>query len=558
MRKIVSAAAMREIDRLTVERYAMPSLLLMEQAATATMRAIDARFDSNLSHKKVCVLCGGGNNGGDGATLARLLWLAGARVQVVLFGRVDQTQGDALTNFEIVRRLAGFASGSISQPPPLTFTECETLAAWQEITGAGRSYDIVVDALFGTGLSRPLDTLPAKVVEHVALLRRARERANATYPLIVALDIPSGLNADRAEINGLAMPADLTVTFTAPKAANVLPPAAYHNGELVVASIGSPAKLIEETASNLFLVEREDARRWLVQTRYAPDSYKNTHGHALVIAGSRDYTGAPVLCGDAAMHSGAGLVTVATAASAHQAVSARLMPEVMTASLPETSGGAISIEALNRVRQLAARANVIAIGPGLSSTEDSTRHFVRAVVENRRTPVVIDADALNALAPWPADVYGSEEFPLILTPHIGEMRRLIGAHADAPLADRVTLTREFASAHNLILVLKGSRTLIAAPDQRVFINPTGNAGLGTAGAGDTLTGIIAGFNAQAFGALKNRPDALEATIAAVYVSSLAGDMAAREKGMRALVASDIRKHFSAAIRMLDAEGEMPR
>jgi len=264
-----------------------------------------------------------------------------------------------------------------------------------------------------------------------------------------------------------------------------------------------------------------------------------------------------VLCGDAAMRAGAGLVTVATAASAHNAVSARLMPEVITASLPETNDGAISFEAFENAAKLIERANIVAIGPGLSSKDDSTRRFVRAIIKNRQTPVVIDADALNALAPWPDDLHSSNDCPLILTPHTGEMRRLIGADIEAAFADRVAIARDFAVAHNLILVLKGSRTLIAAPDGRVFINPTGNAGLGTAGSGDTLTGIIAGFIAQAFGTLKKEASALEAVVAAVYVGGFAGDIAAREKGMRTLVASDVREHFSAAIRTLDAEGEAP-
>jgi len=558
MRKIISAAAMREIDRLTTERYATPSLLLMEQAATAAAREISAQFEGDVSHKNILVLCGKGNNGGDGAALARTLCNAGAHVDVLLFGRIEDTKGDARINFEIVRSLNGFVDGSPTLSYPLTFFEIDDIAIWEDIKWINlHNVDVIVDALFGTGLTRPLTGLPHEVVKHLARIRERRKNARATSPIIVSLDVPSGLNADSAEIIGTAVQADLTITFTAPKPANVLPPARHHNGELVIANIGSPAKLIDEAPSDLFLVELEDVRRWLVQTRYTPDSYKNTHGHALVIAGSRDYTGAPVLCGDAAMRAGAGLVTVATAASAHNAVSARLMPEVITASLSETNDGAISFEAFESATKLIERANIVAIGPGLSSSDDSTRRFVRAIIKNRQTPVVIDADALNALAPWPDDLHGSNDCPLILTPHTGEMRRLIGADIEAAFADRVAIARDFAVAHNLILVLKGSRTLIAAPDGRVFINPTGNAGLGTAGSGDTLTGIIAGFIAQAFGTLKKEASALEAVVAAVYVGGLAGDIAAREKGMRTLVASDVREHFSAAIRHIDAEGEAP-
>jgi NAD(P)H-hydrate epimerase len=556
MQRIITAAGMREIDRLTAERFSTPSLLLMEAAASASAEAIAARLPLGLSGKRARILCGRGNNGGDGAALARVLWLAGARCDVVLFGRVEETKGDARANFEIAHRLSSFEAGSHTQPPPLSFTECEDIAAWEEIASA-HSYDLIVDALFGTGFSRPMEGVYCQVVEHVALLRRARERAHTSHPLIVSLDIPSGLNADSAALTGEAVQADLTVTFTAPKAGNVLPPASHYNGELVVANIGSPPALLEAAETQLFLTEAEDAREWLVKTRYAPDSYKNTHGHALVIAGSREMTGAAVLCGKAALRAGAGLVTIATSTTAQPAVAARALPEIMTATLPETTLGAVSFEAIEQVTKLSLRANVIAIGPGLSNGDESTRRFVRELVEKRTTPLVIDADGLNALAPWPESLRGSDALPLILTPHPGEMLRLMGTDDKEAMADRVRAARVFATAHELILVLKGTRTLIAAPDGRVFVNPTGNAGLGTAGAGDTLTGIITGFIAQAFGTLREKADALAATIAAVYVGGLAGDIAARRLGMRTLLASDISESLGEAIGALDAQGEQP-
>jgi hydroxyethylthiazole kinase-like uncharacterized protein yjeF len=551
---------MREVDRLTTERYRLPSLLLMEAAANASASAIAAHLNRhNISGKRARILCGRGNNGGDGAALARVLWLAGVRVDVLLFGRVEDTKDDARTNFEIVKHLAGFDAGSHESPPPLTFLECDTLAAWEEAaSSAPHVYDIIVDALFGTGLTRPLEAIPLKVVEHLAMIREARERARADYPLIVSLDIPSGLNADSAEPIGAAVRADLTVTFTAPKPANVLPPASHYGGrQLVIAEIGSPPALLASTRSQLFLIEREDARVWLKRTRYTPDSYKNTHGHALIIAGSRGMTGAASLTGNAAMRAGAGLVTIATAISAQPAVAAQTMPEIMTAALPETEAGAISHEAVEQILKLAERAAVITVGPGLTALDESTRRFVREIVQRRTTPVVIDADGLNALAPWPEQLRGSHEYPLILTPHPGEMLRLIGAHEKDALRDRVSVAREFAMKHELILVLKGARTLVASPDGRVAVNPTGNAGLGTAGAGDTLTGIVTGFIGQAFATLQAEADAFSATVAALYVGGLAGDLAARERGMRNMTASDIREHLGAAICEIDAEGERP-
>lgn len=548
---------MREIDRLTEERYGLPSLLLMESAAQSSLRAIMKRFPEALNRRRALILCGRGNNGGDGAALARLLWLAGAQCNIVLFGRAEEAKGDARTNFEIARSLSRFDAGTNELPPPLSFTECETDAAWEEISASHHPYDLIVDALFGTGLKRPLQGVHLKVAEHIRLMREARERAHVPVPLIVSLDVPSGLNADSAELIGEAVRADMTITFTAPKPANVLPPAAHYNGELHIAEIGSPPSLISAARSKLFLTEREDARAFLVKTRYQPDSYKNRHGHAFIFAGSRGMTGAAALTANAAMRAGAGLVTLATSLSAQASAVTHLMPEVMTEGLAETESGALSYEAIERAKELMARADVVAIGPGLTREDEGTRRFVREVVEGRATPVVIDADGLNALAPWPADLRGSKERPIILTPHAGEMLRLLGETEMGALRDRVSVAGEFSARHNLILLLKGARSIVAAPDGRVFVNPTGNAGLGTAGAGDTLTGIITGFLAQSFATPVEERDALLAVTSALYVGGLAGDLAARERGMRTMTASDIREHLSDAIRQLDEEGERP-
>src|SRR6266478_5872848 len=499
---------MREIDLKTTERCRIPSLALMENAAAAVARAVAAL--AGIEDQSILVLCGKGNNGGDGAATARLLECASAEEWRTL--------------------------------------QCNELA---------KPYAAVIDALFGTGLTRPLKGLYSEVIGYLRELRRPTDVDAPRLAAIISIDIPSGLNADSAQTIGVAVQADVTVTMTAPKPANVLPPASTYNGDLIVADIGSPPELVQEAESHLFVSEEADARRWLIKTRYAADSYKNSHSHLLVIAGSRGFTGAAALCGNAAMRSGAGLVTVGTPVSSQPLVATQVMPEVMTAALAETDRGAVSDQALSHVLKLAQRANVIAIGPGLSSEEDRTRDFVRTVVEQRDTPVVIDADGLNCLAPWPDGLLGSSDLPVILTPHPGEMLRLMGTDDRSLLDDRVAAAREFAVAHEVILVLKGTRSLIGAPDGRVFVNPTGNAGLGTAGAGDTLTGIIAGFLAQAYATLRSKADALETTIAALYISGLAGDLAAQEIGMRTMVASDIREHLSAAISSLDPRGELP-
>jgi len=554
---VIFTEQVREIDRLTIENYHTPSLVLMESAANACLGAIQSHFTDGLEGKIALVLCGKGNNGGDGAALARGLSRSGVHCDVILFGKLTDTIGDARANLEAVSKLAGFEAGSASAPAPLTFAECDGISAWEQLARPRKTYDVIVDALFGTGLARPLEGVFLKAIDHLSLLRSARERVSDARPLIFSVDIPSGLNADQSNPIGPAVQADITVTFTAPKPANVLPPAAEFGGKLVVADIGSPRSLTAAAKPWLFVTEESDAKNWLKSTRYTPESYKNTHGHVFIAAGSRDYTGAAALCGNAAMRSGAGLVTVATPVSAQAAVATSLMPEVMTTALAETDRGVVSDQAIESFMQLASKATVIGIGPGLTADDERTRRFVRTIVERRTQPVVIDADGLNCLAPWPRDLSGSEQLPLILTPHPGEMLRLIGTDNKSALAGRVAAAREFATTHKLILVLKGSRSIVASPDGRVFVNSTGNAGLGTAGAGDTLTGLIAGFLSQAFAGFKDQANALDTTIAALYVGGLAGDLAARRLGMRTMVASDIRDHFGAAIRYLDPIGEQP-
>jgi hydroxyethylthiazole kinase-like uncharacterized protein yjeF len=269
----------------------------------------------------------------------------------------------------------------------------------------------------------------------------------------------------------------------------------------------------------------------------------------LIVAGSRGKTGAACLAGSGAMRAGAGLVTVATAESSEPVVASRLIVECMTERLAETASGAVTREAAARALELASERDVVAIGPGLGSAEETTRAFVRALAVKRQRPMVIDADGLNSLAPWAENLRGSPELPMILTPHPGEMARLAGKSISDIVQNRVEVAREFATAHGVIVVLKGSRTLIAAPDSEVYVNPTGNPGMATGGTGDVLTGIIAGLLAQ------KTDDPLAATIAAVYLHGLAGDMAAGKSGTRAMIASDIAAHLGGAIIETGGEAE---
>jgi NAD(P)H-hydrate epimerase len=326
------------------------------------------------------------------------------------------------------------------------------------------------------------------------------------------------------------------VTFTAPKLANVLPPASNFNGELVVANIGSPQELIDNSPSQTFLAEEKDARAWLEKSEFTSSSYKNSRGRVLIVAGSRKMGGAAVLAANSAMVSGAGLIRVATPESARDGVAARTLPEALVAGVRETEAGAIAFEALEEVVELTSKADVVAVGSGLSSEEETTKRFVRDFVAQRKHPMILDADALNALSPFA--IKGSDEFPLILTPHQGEILRLLGTEDTEILKDRVGLVRDFAQKHHVILLFKGERSLVAAPDGRVVINPTGNSGLGKAGNGDTLVGILAGFVAQA---VQLKIDIFETVVAAVYLAGLAGDIAAEKYGRRSMLATDVRE-----------------
>jgi NAD(P)H-hydrate epimerase len=531
--KILSAAEMREVDRLTTERFGVPSLTLMENAATRTVETVEKRF-GDVRSKRALIICGPGNNGGDGAAIARLLHNKGALVDCLLLGKVADSKGDARTNFEAALAIARDAK------PDFRFVEIGTKEQfWQEATA--HPHTLFVDAIFGTGLARPALGLFEEAIHLI-------NDHTGEWP-VVSVDIPSGIASDSQELIGPAVRADLTVTFTAPKIGNLMPPASDHCGEVVVVSIGSPHELINSSGSRLNLIERCDVERWLASSRRDPHANKGDVGKVLVVAGSRGKTGAACLAGEAALRSGCGLVTIATPESSQSVVASRVIPECMTESLAETSVGSVSREAADRVLELAAERDVVAIGPGLGSAHQSTRTFVRAVTMKRGRPMVIDADALNSLAPWAENLRGSTELPMILTPHPGEMARLVSKSTADVTRNPIDTARNFTVARGVILVLKGSPTVIATPDGQVYVNSTGNAGMATGGTGDVLTGMISSFVAQ------KQDDPLNATIAAVYLHGLAGDIAASKLGTRAMTASDITTHLGEAFTSVGGDAE---
>ncbi len=551
MQKVLTAEQMREVDRLTTERYGIPSILLMENAAHAVARVITEKLGGSVKGKSILVLCGKGNNGGDGAALARILQLADAQVEIILFGKIEDTDGDARINFDVAKGIIDWVR------------EFESREEWDEwFYQSWQDWAVVVDAVFGTGLNRPVDIWLGNIIRHINVANEAK-REFVGERIAISLDVPSGLNSDLPDIIGEVFQADATVTFTVPKPANVLSPASSFNGEIFVTNIGSPYTLVSEFESQMFCSELDDARNWLIDTDFEYDSYKNKRGHSLIIAGSESYSGAAVLCGNSAMRSGVGLVTIATPQSSKDSVASRVLPEVMIRRVAETASGSIDETAFDGLTDLLTKADSVAIGSGLS-LDESTKRFVEKVIENRRQPTIVDADALTLLSPFegamqkPAREQGrssqrsdhaladtrasgpdvDDEPPLILTPHEGEFMRLLGTTDKDAIKDRVAAVREFSQKHNVILVLKGERVLIGEPGGKVVVNPTGNSGLGKAGNGDTLTGILAGFVAQA---VKFNIDIFETVVAAVYVAGMAGDVAEQKYGKRVMTASDVRE-----------------
>jgi NAD(P)H-hydrate epimerase len=520
--RVLNSRQMREADRRTIEQIGIPSIVLMENAGRQVVATVESAFE-DLTSMRIAVVCGRGSNGGDGFVVARTLIEHGSDVGVYLIGRGDDVSGDARTNLDALRKLG------------VDVVEIRDAAAWElhgtDVLGA----DLVVDALVGTGLSAPLTGLLETVVADL----------NASIRPVVAVDLPSGLSADGPEVVGPAVQATVTVTLGAPKLPLVLPPAESFAGRLVVAEIGIPRAVINDIDGPWVEVLDKSAIRAIIEPRSA-DSHKGDYGRVLVVAGSRGKTGAAHLSAIAALRSGAGLVTIATPASC-QPIVAAMGCEYMTEPLAETADGMVAHDALERVLDIGA--DVIAVGPGLGRSK-ATAAFVKGLLERAGVPLIIDADALNACGDEPGRLAGRDGIDIVITPHPGEMARLVGVDAEEVQAHRLDVARDFATSHRVFVVLKGHRTIVASPDGKTFINMTGNPGLATGGTGDVLTGMIAGW----FGQLL---DAEAAAKLAVYLHGLAGDLAEADEGEVALVAGDVVARLGDAVLELTGERVPP-
>jgi len=521
--KIVSAAEMREIDRATSERFGVPSITLMENAGSAVARFVLSDYPQA---ERVGILCGKGNNGGDGFVVARKLVEAGRAVRVLLLSDPEELRGDAAAMFQnMLQRLQPLKIA------PLVVRE----ASWLDSLDAAEIFaaDVIVDAILGTGFHPPVSPLYAAAIG----------KMNAASAPIVAVDIPSGADADamrppaatgsrngvRDEVRGEAR-GDAIVTFTAPRPAHVF--AGLTSGPTVISPIGSPPEAIMSQLGLHLSTPPDFAPLLAPRTR---ESNKGSYGHVLVIGGSLGKAGAAAMAGFAALRTGAGLSTVATPLSVLPTV-ASFHPELMTEPMAETEQGTISLRALGSgLDSLLERKTIVAIGPGISRNSE-TADFVRRIVKRRDTSsvvnMVVDADALNAFEGSASQLNGRGQ-TLVITPHPGEMSRLTGLSIAEIQANRLEVARNFAREHESIVVLKGHRTLIAAPDGTVWVNPTGNPGMATGGTGDVLTGMVAGLIAQ------HPQHALEATALAVYLHGLAGDLASKSVGGTSLVATDL-------------------
>ena len=515
MLRALSATEMRSVDRTTIEERKIPSLLLMENAAQAVVRKLGEEIPT-LGGEKVVVLCSKGNNGGDGLAVARQLLLLWPRLDltVAMLADLDMLSQDTRSNWNMLAAQDFCPQSVLSE------------ADWDVLLARIGDATVVVDALLGTGVRGPVRGLVARVIADVnAGFRNAK---------VVAVDMPSGLGSDSGEPLGPAMRADMTVTFTAPKASQVLSPTCELLGDLTVARIGTADSVIEALPGpRLLLSEPADIGEYTAKRERS--SHKGSYGHVLAIGGSLSKPGAILMAGTAALRAGAGLVTVLTAAGAADTVIGTT-PELMLEPATALADGSLGPDSLD-ARCLEGK-TVVAIGPGIGRSVANSA-LVRRVVDECSLPLVIDADGLAAVN---AHDFRTRSAPTVLTPHPGEMAGLLGTTSAEVQRDRIGAARGLASASGAFVVLKGDRSLIAAPDGDVVVNPTGTPGMATAGSGDILTGMVSALLAQF-----PQSAVVRTVAAAVYLHGLAGEFAAGRLGEQSMLATDIARSLAAAL-----------
>ena len=508
MRRIVTTEEMRKIDRRTIEDVGVPGLLLMENAGLGVVRVIEEVL-SETNGRRVTVVCGKGNNGGDGMVIARHLFNRGISVRIILIGKKEQLQGDALINMRIVDSFG------------LEIDEVNDKKILRRVDEG----DLIVDALLGTGITGEVQGFYADVIEWM----------NRSSVPVVSVDVPSGLHADDGTFEGACVRAYRTVTMAEIKRGLVLPPGRELAGELTVADIGAPAFVSESVGVRTFIIEEEDVRERLPERPVS--AHKGAFGKILIIAGSTGMTGAAVLASMAALRVGGGLTILGIPESLNPILEEKLT-EVMTKPLPETNQGTLSENAESEIDELLEWADVLAVGPGVT-TVPKTAELVRKIVMKSKKPMVIDADGLNAFSGM-AELLGKKEGPTVMTPHYGELSRIINLSIEEIAVNRIEVARECAGRFGAVVVLKGAPTVIANPEGEVFVNSTGNSGMATPGSGDVLTGMIVGLLGQGCAPL-------DASLCGVFLHGLSGDISAELQGQRSLIAGDLVDYISEAL-----------
>ena len=519
--RLVKSSEIQEMDRITIEEMGIPGVVLMENAARGATRAFLDHFDPPVGSYAL-ILCGRGNNGGDGYAIARYLHQEKLRVTVIVLAETAKIRGDALLNLEVIKRMG------------LNIIEAASRDGWNRTSELISTCDYIIDGILGTGLNAPVGGVYAEIIDAI----------NRSQKSVMAIDIPSGLNADTGQVMGVAVRADLTVTFGFPKAGQLVYPGAELVGRLVRINIGIPNEVADRIPSAFRLIGPEDFLDLLAGG--GQDIHKGNRGHLLILAGSTGKTGAASLTALGALRGGAGLVTLGTPASLN-AILEEKVTEAMTVPLPDTSEGSLSLQAEEQIVGLMEGKSAVAIGPGLSTNRETTA-LVRRIISRCPLPMVIDADGLNALA---GDISVIEKCRgrAILTPHPGEMGRLSGLRNMEVQRDRLGNASRFARQHGCILVLKGARTVVAQPEGPTYINPTGNPALSSGGSGDVLTGLIGGYLARGWPGAK-------AALAGVFLHGLAADFLGETMGQAGILAGELPGVIPPLMASL-ARGEWP-
>ncbi len=516
---IVTPSQMRDLDNDAINRYGIPGIVLMENAAIKVVEEI-GKTAGRFAGLKAAVFAGGGNNGGDAFAVARHLMNKGSIVKVFIIAARSSISGDALTNLNILQKM-GAEMFEISNG------NCSA-----EIHTALGNADIVIDGIFGTGLKGDIGGTAKQIIEKI----------NLSGKPVIAIDIPSGIDGGTGRICGLCTNAVKTVTFGFPKIGLLVHPGCEHTGELVVADISIPASAVGSAGIKSWLIDADMVSRLFESDTRSRDSNKGDYGKVLLIAGSRGMTGAGCLAAEAALRSGAGLVYAAVPASESAVFNSALKEMIVIPVDDKAMPGYMPSEATDMLPELLKGKTVVAAGPGLSMSK-GTGEFIAALVERCDVPLVLDADALNVIAANKA-ILRKLKPGTVLTPHPGEMARLTGKASGEVQADRIRTALDFAAEWGVIVVLKGARTIISCPDGSYYINPTGNPGMATGGAGDVLAGMIAGFAAQWCRDRQDRTRMLaNAAIAAVYLHGLAGDLAVGDLGEYSMIAGDILRYL---------------